>query len=325
MVDDGSTDATPSVCRRYAAADSRVRYLKKENRGSYQSRIHGAERARGTYVLFCDADDRYAHDGVFALLYDELKDESYDALQFGYIKSAGFLKRVYSPVTRPTDVSGDEFAQREYPVTLCLRWESSRLNILVWNKIYHRKLLTNLPSSESAERLFFSDDVLLNAQLLSTCRRFRFLPDVVYTYHVLSGGTSRFLINLLEGVDKVKSRQLAYTDTYAGEERELIRRRIFFDAAGMLFWHVQQALDFLDESEVLKLIDKTLTLPSFLLAKEFLEEHPEENWLAADLLRKSEAKAYLAAAQEARNRRKKSVKTVFRKIWTRIRSSNRKK
>lgn len=59
LVDDGSTDSSSQICTQYAIKDNRIRYLKKENGGSYQSRIYGAAHALGTYITFCDADDCY--------------------------------------------------------------------------------------------------------------------------------------------------------------------------------------------------------------------------------------------------------------------------
>jgi glycosyltransferase involved in cell wall biosynthesis len=54
VVDDGSTDETPTVLARYAA---RVRVLRQENRGLSAARNAGLAAAHGTFVSFLDADD----------------------------------------------------------------------------------------------------------------------------------------------------------------------------------------------------------------------------------------------------------------------------
>ena len=60
VVDDGSTDETPSVLADYAAADARVRtVVHATNRGANVARNTGIEHARGEYVAFLDSDDEW--------------------------------------------------------------------------------------------------------------------------------------------------------------------------------------------------------------------------------------------------------------------------
>lgn len=57
LVDDGSTDGSGSVCDKYAAKDSRVRVLHKENGGVSSARNFGLKNVNGHYVVFVDSDD----------------------------------------------------------------------------------------------------------------------------------------------------------------------------------------------------------------------------------------------------------------------------
>ena len=63
LVDDGSTDDSTGIARRYADAyPDRIRYLAhpdRENRGASASRNLGARHARGEYLAYLDADDVY--------------------------------------------------------------------------------------------------------------------------------------------------------------------------------------------------------------------------------------------------------------------------
>ena len=57
IVDDGSTDNTAEVVGRFT--DSRIRYIRQENRGLAGARNTGIRNAKGKFVAFLDADDLF--------------------------------------------------------------------------------------------------------------------------------------------------------------------------------------------------------------------------------------------------------------------------
>lgn len=65
VVDDGSTDGTAEVLRRY---DGRIRVIRQENGGLSAARNAALETARAEYLLFVDADDMLTPGTVEALM-----------------------------------------------------------------------------------------------------------------------------------------------------------------------------------------------------------------------------------------------------------------
>ena len=53
LINDGSTDDSPKVCRELADADSRVRVIDRENGGVSAARNSGLEAASGELIAFC--------------------------------------------------------------------------------------------------------------------------------------------------------------------------------------------------------------------------------------------------------------------------------
>ena len=64
VVDDGSSDGTGSVLPR---AESRLRYLRQENRGPAGARNQGLSMARGELISFLDADDLWPANAIDVL------------------------------------------------------------------------------------------------------------------------------------------------------------------------------------------------------------------------------------------------------------------
>lgn len=58
VVDDGSTDNSLNVVRRYAYKDNRIKYFTQANAGVCIARNNGISRSAGEYILPIDADDK---------------------------------------------------------------------------------------------------------------------------------------------------------------------------------------------------------------------------------------------------------------------------
>lgn len=67
LVDDGSPDRCPEMCDAWAAKDSRIKVVHKENGGASDARNAGLDVFLGDYVTFVDADDLVASDMVEVL------------------------------------------------------------------------------------------------------------------------------------------------------------------------------------------------------------------------------------------------------------------
>lgn len=72
LVDDGSTDASGSICDECKTMDSRIKVIHKENGGLSDARNAGIQIAKGKYVSFIDSDD-YVSPFFIEIMYTVLK------------------------------------------------------------------------------------------------------------------------------------------------------------------------------------------------------------------------------------------------------------
>ena len=68
LVNDGSTDNSPTICEQYASKDKRIKVIHKANGGLSDARNWGLKFSSGEYVVFLDSDDYWNDcDALFSL------------------------------------------------------------------------------------------------------------------------------------------------------------------------------------------------------------------------------------------------------------------
>ena len=85
VVDDGSTDRTGDVVKKYASVEPRIRYYREENAGVSTARNNGLQASTGTYLMFIDSDDEI-EGGYLQYLADYAKRYGTDILVWGIKK-----------------------------------------------------------------------------------------------------------------------------------------------------------------------------------------------------------------------------------------------
>ena len=57
MIDDGSTDKSQEICKKFSNSDKRFKLICQKNSGVSAARNKGISEATGKYIYFCDSDD----------------------------------------------------------------------------------------------------------------------------------------------------------------------------------------------------------------------------------------------------------------------------
>lgn len=92
VVDDGSTDSTWDVLKKYQEKDKRIIAIHQENKGASVARNVGIQKSTGTYVSFVDDDDFIEKD-IIEKLVEKIKKEKVDLLRYNCYYSTNRNKK----------------------------------------------------------------------------------------------------------------------------------------------------------------------------------------------------------------------------------------
>ena len=82
LVDDGSTDESPTICDEYVKNYDKIHVIHKENGGLSDARNAGIDVANGEYVTFIDSDDYLGEEALTKVMRIVGKHPEYDMLEY---------------------------------------------------------------------------------------------------------------------------------------------------------------------------------------------------------------------------------------------------
>ena len=131
VVNDGSTDSSPEIAAEYAAKDSRVRLISKENEGYGKTMNRGFAEARGEYVGIVESDD-FADPRMFKDMYKFAKRHDLDLVKANYYEHSD-----------QGDVFQEPFIGLDYKKVFDPRTDQRALVVLpiIWSALYRRSMI----------------------------------------------------------------------------------------------------------------------------------------------------------------------------------------
>ena len=96
-VDDGSTDNSQNILKKYEKLDGRVEVLYQKNSGAAVARNKGLSRAVGDYILFLDSDDEFDNN-LLKVCTESINRKRVDTLVYNYVSFDSKTGEVSGPV-----------------------------------------------------------------------------------------------------------------------------------------------------------------------------------------------------------------------------------
>ena len=94
IIDDGSYDYTPNICKKYQS--QKVHYYRTKNLGAGHARNFGLSKAEGTWIFYLDSDDLYLKDAFNTEFINKLKKyehKNLDIIYTSYVSTNAGMNR----------------------------------------------------------------------------------------------------------------------------------------------------------------------------------------------------------------------------------------
>lgn len=174
LIDDGSTDSSGTICDRYAAEDSRIRLIHKENTGVSETRNMALDLACGTYLQFLDSDD-WITPNATRLFVEEAERYHCDMV------ISDFYRVVGKRVAHKGDIDDDcVLTQEEFSAHMLQNPADFYYGVL-WNKLYRRDIVEKFHLRMNPE-ISWCEDFMFNLEYIRHAEVFYALQVPVYYY-----------------------------------------------------------------------------------------------------------------------------------------------
>ena len=200
LVNDGSTDQSPAICRKYAEKDVRIKYYDKKNEGLLLTRRFSIRKASGEYILFLDSDD-YWESGILSKIDREIKNSQADLICYRFRRVSDDGEYLGDDTGIFPDNSTFTKENKEEFIAEFVR--SPRLNPL-WSKCAKYSIV-----DKDTDYTAFGDkkgeDLLQSIALIRNADSIRYLDTVFVNYRQSPTGRARnFKIKYLDDYEVVK-------------------------------------------------------------------------------------------------------------------------
>lgn len=190
LVDDGSTDTSMEICRKFADKDDRILVLHQENKGVTAARKLGVEHSHGEFLCFVDSDDMMYKNALTVLM----------------AKMTENVDIVITWENKEEVISGDEYVERLL---------QKKTALALWGKLYRRDLVLSSRALDIGRNIYIGEDHLANIKMALLASNVVCLTDAVYVYR-----------DNMQSVWHTRNWSLEYEEMFRDEVRIVLGDRI---------------------------------------------------------------------------------------------------
>ena len=176
LVDDGSPDACPAICDRWAEQDKRIKVIHKKNGGLSDARNCGLKETNGEYVIFIDSDD-WVEENMLEVLLSNALEHGVDIVNCQFVGESDRRKSTKLAPRYPSMLK----TGRE---GLLLLNKDKIVTNHVWRNLFRKELLRDIafPKGKNFEDIHVMHEIFFKSQ------KILFIGDVLYHYFINPDG-----------------------------------------------------------------------------------------------------------------------------------------
>lgn len=256
LVNDGSTDGSLKICKKYQKKDTRVKVINQKNAGVSWATYNGYKAATGKYIAFADHDDILLP-GLFSQLMSMFekdvdmtccsRNDLYDEEIEGYTWQGNEV------LTKVTGREALENTIKTVPYNLALP---------LWGRIYRKSYLDKIDIEKYAKQLptIFMVDIFVMPFMLLKARNVKYTNKVLYIHREVrtsisrSGKLNNFYFEMIDSFpilfEKYKANGL--NDLYADSLYQYMKTTL------QRMWYKlnKDKVEYTDKERLLKKIDE---------------------------------------------------------------------
>jgi glycosyltransferase involved in cell wall biosynthesis len=178
LVDDGSTDSSLDIARKYAEKDSRVIVVHQGNKGPGAARNRGIQMAKAEYVGFVDSDD-YVEPEMYSELLKLAEELQVDMVMCGLKKISNVMSYIEESPLPKLELLNQDIAIGEVLPEMIGQGRFGYA--AVFNKLYRKKFLEH-ESLLMEENRNHGEDWYFNIRVFEQLESFAVLDKTMYNY-----------------------------------------------------------------------------------------------------------------------------------------------
>ncbi|ONI37914.1 hypothetical protein AN639_06770 [Candidatus Epulonipiscium fishelsonii] len=184
LINDGSTDNSLDICKKYAKKDNRIRLVNKSNGGVSSARNIGLDIATGEYIGFVDPDDWIDKD-MYLIMYKKITEHNCDICLCDHyitdgIKKYAIKNELYEKIYKKEELIKKIVIPKISP-RYTIPYDNKKVAVVFCAILYNSKLLKQ-NNIKFNTNLVIGEDTIFNLNNMINAKTLVYTNNILYYY-----------------------------------------------------------------------------------------------------------------------------------------------